>query len=42
MITLKDGTTIGDKTFIERYHLEPTIIDKKLENFIKTGKVRVF
>ena len=37
-----EAHTRGDKTFIERYHLEPTIIDKKLEHFIKTGKVRVF
>ena len=37
-----EAHTIGDKGFIEKYHLEPVKIDKKLEHFIKTGKVRVF
>lgn len=37
-----EAHTIGDKAFLERYHLEPITIDKTLEYFIKTGKIRVF
>lgn len=37
-----EAHTIGDKAFLERYHLEPIKIDKTLEHFIKTGKIRVF
>lgn len=37
-----EAHTIGDKAFLERYHLEPVIIDKTLEHFIKTGKIRIF
>ncbi len=33
--------TIGDKTFIENYHLSPFVIDEKMEYFIKKGKLRI-
>lgn len=28
--------------FIEKYHLTPFVIDKKMEYFIKKGKIRTF
>lgn len=31
----------GNNWFIDYYHLEPTVIDEKLEYFIKTGKIKV-
>lgn len=34
--------TIGNPTFIEKYHLSPFTIDKKMEYFIKKGKVKEF
>lgn len=33
--------TVGDE-FIEKYHLTPFVIDKKMEYFIKNKKLRVF
>lgn len=32
----------GNEKFIDMYHLEPITIDKKLEYFIKKGKIREF
>ena len=37
-----EAHTIGDKALIDKYHLEPVKVDKKLEYFIKKGHVRVF
>lgn len=37
-----EAHTIGDKTFIERYHLDPIIIDEKLEWFIKKGTLKTW
>ncbi len=34
--------TIGNEAFINKYHLSPITIDKKMEYFIKKGKLRVF
>lgn len=31
----------GDKNFIDMYHLEPIEVDKKMEYFIKKGKIRL-
>lgn len=33
---------VGDDRYMERYHLEPIIIDEKLEHFIKRGILKVF
>lgn len=33
---------VGDDRYMERYHLEPIIIDEKLEHFIKRGIIKVF
>ena len=33
---------IGDEKYMEAYHLEPIIIDKKMEHFIKRGIIKVF
>lgn len=33
--------TIGNERFIEMYHLSPIIIDKKMDYFIKKGKLRI-
>ena len=32
----------GNEKFIEKYHLTPFTIDKKMEYFIKKGKIREF
>lgn len=32
---------IGDGAFIEKYHLTPFTVDKKMEIFIKKGKLRI-
>lgn len=32
---------IGDDAFIEKYHLTPFTVDKKMEIFIKKGKLRI-
>ncbi|MGX8834329.1 putative HNHc nuclease [Amedibacillus sp. YH-ame6] len=32
--------TVGEETFITRYHLTPFIIDEKMEYFIKKGKLK--
>lgn len=32
----------GENEFIEKYHLTPFIIDKKMEYFIKKGKIKEF
>lgn len=37
-----EAHTIGDKTFIERYHLDPIVIDEKLEWFIKKGTLKTW
>ena len=34
--------TIGNEAFINKYQLSPITIDKKIEYFIKKGKLRVF
>lgn len=33
---------IGEQAFIEKYHLTPFVIDKKMEYFILRGKIREF
>lgn len=33
---------IGDDAFIEKYHLTPFTVDKKMEIFIKKGKLRIY
>lgn len=37
-----EAHTIGDKTFIECYHLDPIVIDEKLEWFIKKGTLKTW
>ena len=37
-----EAHTLGDNRMLEKYHLEPIKIDKKLEYFIKKGHVRIF
>lgn len=32
---------VGNKTFIERHHLTPCVVDENLEKFIKRGSIRV-
>lgn len=33
--------TVGEKDFLEKYHLEPIVIDEKMEYFIKRGKLKL-
>lgn len=34
--------TVGNEAFIENYHLSPITVDKKMEYFVKKGKLRIF
>jgi hypothetical protein len=36
------GFNMSEEKFITKYHLTPTVVDEKLEYFIKKGKVKVF
>lgn len=37
-----EAHTIGNEAFLEKYHLTPVTIDKKLEYFLKNGKIKSF
>lgn len=34
--------TIGDATFIEKHHLQPIVVDEKLDYFLRKGKLRIY
>lgn len=37
-----EAHAIGEKRFLEKYHLTPVIVDERIEKFIKTGKIILY
>lgn len=34
--------SIGDEAFMEKYHVEPIVVDERIEYFVKKGKVKIY